>query len=129
KSLFKCTRQMVAVCSITLIHATKHIHQAFGQGAAATFLTLAAPSHDAHLLHQFLHFAELLHKFVDILHSSSAACSDPAAAAAIEQVGVAPLFASHAADDRLGALHAALGILHVNLFSHLADAWNHAQDV
>src|SRR5690606_34397285 len=97
---------------LPLIHpAAKHIHQPFGHPASAaasawttTAFALATATHNTHLLHHLLHFAELLHECIDILYSGATARCNATATTGIEQVGCASFFAGHATNDCLSTL-------------------------
>src|SRR5207248_8623067 len=54
-----------------------------------------------HPLHQLAGLVELLHELVHVLHGRSAAGGDALAAAAVQDVVIAPLLERHRLDDRL----------------------------
>src|SRR2546428_10419947 len=59
------------------------------------------PLHAFELLHDLPELGELLEKPVHVLHARAAAARDPLAAAAVDDLGVAPLAVRHRADDRV----------------------------
>src|SRR3989442_13023985 len=59
------------------------------------------PLHALELLHDLPQLRELLEKPVHVLHARAAAARDPLAAAAVDDLGIAPLARRHRADDRV----------------------------
>ena len=59
----------------------------------------------AHLLHHFLHFAELFNQSIDIGNGRARALRDAHAARAIDQLGPGALLGRHRINNRFGALY------------------------
>src|SRR5690242_11262363 len=71
--------------------------------------SLELPAREA--LHHLLHFHELLHQLVHVLHLDAGAGSDAAAARTIQQPRIATLFFGHRVDDRDLAAHVLVALL------------------
>src|SRR5438093_4855651 len=59
------------------------------------------PLHALELLHDLPELGVLLEKPVHVLHARAAAARDPLAAAAVDDLGMAPLARRHRPDDRV----------------------------
>ena len=92
----------------------------------------AAQSFHAALLHPSHHLAghlELLQKLIDLLDGSAAPLRDTLAAAALDDVGVAPLFHGHGLDDDLCAHELVLvDVLSLDLARHAGEHLHHVAD-
>ena len=84
------------------------------------------------LLHHLLHFRELLDEAVDVLDTSTAAFSNTALAAVLDQhfrVGTRPFLSRHGCDDGFDSLEfLAVHVDLVEFFLVLPDAGNEAQE-
>ncbi len=86
----------------------------------------SAPAH-AEPLHHLLHLAELLDEAVDVTDRGAAAVGDAGAAAAVDDLGLAPLLRGHRADDRLDRLQ--LVVVDLGALQLLRHAGHHPQQV